>query len=49
MLGIDDNVCFDRYGRFGAYDLDTKAQSTILGSNRPSVVDWETVDYASFQ
>ena len=49
MLGIDDNICFDRYGRFGAYGLDTKAQSTILGSNRPSVVDWEQVDWASLQ
>ena len=49
MVGFDDNVCFDRYGRFGAYGLDIKAQSTTLASSRPSVIDWETVDWASLQ
>ncbi|KAL4895304.1 hypothetical protein BDV59DRAFT_211635 [Aspergillus ambiguus] len=47
-IGLDGNVCFDRYSRYGAYGYGVDA---LDGSGfQPSVnISWDDVDWASLQ
>ena len=45
MLGINQDVCFDRYGRFHATGLWDESSSLKAAAN----VDWGKVDWASLQ
>ena len=45
VLGLDQDVCFDRYGRYSAYGRPTSSDST----GPTSVIDWDKVDWAALQ
>ena len=48
LLEFDDHICFERYGRFGAYGL---ADKSVPSPHRKiqSEMDWESVDWAFLQ
>ena len=45
VLGIDQDACFDRYGRYGAYGMPPKPGSELDASR----IDWHKVDWAELQ
>ena len=49
ILGFDTKMCFDRYGRFGAYGLQSKDKSSRFASKPASPVNWDDVDWGSLQ
>lgn len=48
-MGLDGNVCTDRYSRFGAYGYDEKSEEEIPGFTRPPQVPWSEVDWHELQ
>jgi hypothetical protein len=48
-LGIDQTVCYDRFGRFGAYGLDKIQYGHAPDPSHPPSIDWETVDWGQLQ
>ena len=49
VLGLDQNVCFERYGRLGAYGLEREPLANGQSSGGPAPVDWDEVDWAALQ
>ncbi|KAF2743510.1 hypothetical protein M011DRAFT_430883, partial [Sporormia fimetaria CBS 119925] len=50
IVGLNDSVCFDRYGRYGAYGLGAdKEVGSVHNWDPPAAVDWENVDWGSLQ
>ena len=49
MLGFDTKMCFDRYGRFGAYGLQSKDKPSRFASKPLHPINWEDVDWGSLQ
>ena len=47
-VGLDDHMCFERDGRFGAYGL-MKKDPTSTKNHRQKEVDWAKVDWGSLQ
>ena len=47
-MGLDDHMCFERDGRFGAYGL-LKKDTTSTKNHRQKEVDWAKVDWGSLQ
>lgn len=48
-LGLDGDVCTDRYSRFGAYGFDEESEEDVPGFTRPSAVRWFDVDWHNLQ
>ncbi|KAJ5280883.1 hypothetical protein N7478_006255 [Penicillium angulare] len=48
-MGLDGNVCTDRYSRFGAYGYDDDNDAEIPGFIRPEPVNWFEVDWYKLQ
>ncbi|CAI7645299.1 unnamed protein product [Penicillium glandicola] len=48
-LGLDGNVCTDRYSRFGAYGYDDDGEDEVPGFTRPPAVPWCEVDWNRLQ
>ena len=48
-VGIDENVCFERHGRFDAYGFGSDASGGAIGQNIPPSVDWDEVDWGKLQ
>lgn len=48
-LGLDAEVCTDRYSRFGAYGYDEDSEDEMPGFTRPSPVLWWEVDWSRLQ
>lgn len=50
-IGLDDNVCFDRHGRYGPYGLGSESSSaTSLEIESSShEIDWNKVSWGSLQ
>ncbi|KAJ5478145.1 hypothetical protein N7530_003654 [Penicillium desertorum] len=48
-LGLDGNVCTDRYSRFGAYGYDDDGEDEVPGFTRPPAVLWCDVDWHMLQ
>lgn len=48
-LGLDGNVCTDRYSRFGAYGYDEDGEDEVPGFTRPPAVPWCKVDWDRLQ
>ena len=47
LLGLDQDVCFDRFGRQGAYGLQDPSMTDE--QRNASAVDWDGVDWADLQ
>ena len=45
VLGLDQDVCFDRYGKYGPYGLPARPETT----NAPKRIDWDKLDWAKLQ
>lgn len=48
-IGLDKDVCADRYSRFGAYGYGDDDEDTILGFSRPPAVNWFELDWYNLQ
>lgn len=48
-MGLDGDVCTDRYSRFGAYGYDEDSLEDVPGFERPSPVSWSAVDWRELQ
>jgi len=48
-VGLDDNVCFERHGRFGAYGSSVHGKRPETAKGSPSEVNWYQVDWAMLQ
>lgn len=48
-LGLDGNVCADRYSRFAIYGYYEDSQDEVPGVMRPAPVPWNKVDWHSLQ
>ncbi|KAJ5595309.1 uncharacterized protein N7459_001517 [Penicillium hispanicum] len=48
-MGLDGDVCTDRYSRFGAYGYDEESEEVVPGFTRPPVVNWFEVDWHNLQ
>ena len=49
-IGLDQSVCFERHGRYGAYGSSISGHRPASeGISPPSDVNWEQVDWASLQ
>ncbi|KAJ5730081.1 uncharacterized protein N7483_004589 [Penicillium malachiteum] len=48
-MGLDGDVCTDRYSRFGAYGYDQEHFYDVPGFTRPEPVDWSAVDWYDLQ
>ncbi|KXG50850.1 uncharacterized protein PGRI_064220 [Penicillium griseofulvum] len=48
-LGLDGNVCTDRYSRYGAYGYDDDGEDEVPGFTRPPAVPWREVDWQRLQ
>ena len=48
-IGIDQNVCFERHGRFNAYGLNPNPRSFEAGASTIPTVDWNDVDWGRLQ
>lgn len=48
-IGLDGDVCADRYARFGAYGYDEDSLEDVPGFERPSPVPWSDVDWHELQ
>ena len=48
-MGLDGDVCTDRYSRFGAYGYDEENDDNIPGFTRPEPVNWFDVDWYKLQ
>lgn len=48
-LGLDGDVCTDRYSRFGAYGYDEDSNEEVPGFERPRRVNWQSVDWHRLQ
>jgi hypothetical protein len=48
-MGLDGDVCTDRYSRFGAYGFGEDSEDDIPGFIRPSLVPWFEVDWHYLQ
>ena len=46
---MDENVCFERHGRFGAYGEGVHGVPPSKAKGSHSKVDWEKVDWAALQ
>ena len=44
-MGLDGDVCTDRYSRFGAYGFEEDHDDDIPGFIRPPLVSWLEVDW----
>ncbi|KAE8354742.1 hypothetical protein BDV28DRAFT_155997 [Aspergillus coremiiformis] len=48
-LGLDGNVCADRYSRLAAYGYGADADKAIPGFKEPVNVSWDQVDWGTLQ
>ncbi|THX92799.1 hypothetical protein D6D03_10329 [Aureobasidium pullulans] len=56
-LGLRDDICFDRYGRLGAYGLDENAtiqehhspDETITSTPHSKSINWQSIDWSAAQ
>lgn len=48
-IGIDHNVCVDRYSRYGSYGLDEFGVEDVPGFQRPPRIFWGNVNWGSLQ
>lgn len=48
-LGLDRDVCTDRYSRFGPYGYDEDSEDEVPGFTRPAPVLWWEVDWNRLQ
>lgn len=48
-MGLDGDVCTDRYSRFGAYGYDEDSIEDVRGFTRPPPVPWFDVDWRDLQ
>ena len=48
-VGLDDHMCFERDGRFGAYGLEKKDATSTTNKHQRLAVDWTSVDWGSLQ
>ncbi|KAJ5679340.1 hypothetical protein N7462_007584 [Penicillium macrosclerotiorum] len=48
-MGLDGDVCTDRYSRFGAYGYDDDSEEDVPGFTRPPIVPWSEVDWNHLQ
>ena len=48
-MGLDGDVCTDRYSRFGAYGYDEASDEIVSGFTRPAKVNWGEVDWYELQ
>lgn len=48
-MGLDGDVCTDRYSRFGAYGYDEDSLEDVPGFERPPPVSWSDVDWGDLQ
>lgn len=48
-MGLDGDVCTDRYSRFGAYGYDEDSIDGVPGFTRPASVSWDDVDWRDLQ
>lgn len=48
-MGLDGDVCTDRYSRFGAYGFEEDHDDNIPGFIRPPLVSWFEVDWHDLQ
>ncbi|KAJ6161211.1 hypothetical protein N7470_004607 [Penicillium chermesinum] len=48
-IGLDGEVCTDRYSRYGAYGHDEESEEDIPGFDRPPMVNWQEVDWYELQ
>jgi hypothetical protein len=49
LIGLDQDVCFDRFGRQGAYGMEHDAGGSISLTEEVGTVAWENVDWYSLQ
>lgn len=47
VMGIDEDVCSDRYGRYGAYGFRDSSITKAQANN--STVDWDHIDWSILQ
>ena len=45
VLGLDQDICFDRYGKYGPYGLPAPPGTTSV----PKRIDWNRLDWAELQ
>ncbi|XHG06076.1 hypothetical protein AWENTII_009285 [Aspergillus wentii] len=48
-MGVDPNVCSDRYSRYGPYGYDEDNHQTVPGFQRPRKVRWDNVNWGELQ
>lgn len=49
-IGLDPNVCYDRYSRYGLYGYDEhNAHLNVPGFQRPEPIDWSQVNWGELQ
>lgn len=48
-VGFDDNVCFERHGRFGGYGSSVHGKRPGKAPASPTEVNWDDVDWATLQ
>lgn len=48
-MGLDGDVCTDRYSRLGAYGHDDDSEEDVPGFIRPPRVNWNEVDWGELQ
>jgi len=48
-VGFDDNVCFERHGRFGAYGSSVHGKNPGKATSPSTEVNWDQVDWAKLQ
>jgi hypothetical protein len=50
-IGLDNNVCFDRHGRYGPYGIGSENSSATSPDieSRPHEIDWNKVSWGSLQ
>ncbi|EPS33487.1 hypothetical protein PDE_08449 [Penicillium oxalicum 114-2] len=48
-MGLDRDVCTDRFSRFGAYGYGADNDDEIPGFQRPEPVQWDNVDWNALQ
>ncbi|KAJ5086557.1 hypothetical protein NUU61_007864 [Penicillium alfredii] len=48
-LGLDGDVCTDRYSRYGVYGYEEDSEDDVPGFTRPAAVPWDEVDWYQLQ
>ncbi|KAI4156759.1 MAG: hypothetical protein LQ340_000016 [Diploschistes diacapsis] len=48
-VGIDQNSCFERHGRFDPYGLGADPSGTAAGQSPPPSVKWDDIDWGRLQ